>query len=448
MRPIAITGVLTAGILQALLGAAADRVVLRAEAGLGGFVRQGRWAPVRIEIDSTEELTADVIVEWGDVRVHRTIDVPSPSRTAFELYVRTTDVRGSMTVRVVEKGASVVSVEVPVRNIPDDELLIVCAGDAPTAGVGPCTTTIATETLPRSLRGYAAASDVRLPAGAHGRLNAAQRTALQRWRAYEALHAQDLVSQAPRAPLGAAGADREPRPARVAAATALALLGCCAWIWMRGGAAARWSYVALTCATASGVLAVKVAGRYGPGSAILLRHATTVEQVGDGALVSMRGTLVYPAFSGYTVRVLRLDGDLMPRHSTGEEVWLDASGAPIHQGTFGRGAREEIEVDGVADYAPFRVRLEGDVVQVHNASETTLTDCSFPEGFSDRDAGTLAPGASVTARALAPGDAPFFSCALAQPPLTFTEARFPVHVQGTAVVSVKLPDGWRKPAVK
>jgi hypothetical protein len=204
------------------------------------------------------------------------------------------------------------------------------------------------------------------------------------------------------------------------------------------------AYLALAGATVLGGLTATIAGRVGPGSEVRVHHSTTVEQVGDGALVSMRGTIEYPAFGPYTMRVLGLDGDLMPRGVDPAEVWLDASGAPVRRGTFGRAAREEIDVDGIVDFAPFLVTVEGRVVRVRNESDTTLADCSFPEGFSERRAGALAPGTIATAQAFSPGDAPFFSCVLAQPPVRFTETRFPVRVEGAAVVSVRLPDRLRE----
>jgi hypothetical protein len=462
-RLIAAGNVLAATILAGTppLAAASDRVGLRADAGLGGAARPGRWTPVRVQIDSKDrDLSGEVVVEWGDARVHRAIDVPAASRTAFELYVRTADVRGSLTVRVVEheangatraKDAMLASVELPIRIIADEEALTVCAGsgaEPPVAGAAPCTTSMAPEALPRSLRGYVAADAVRLLPGAEARLTPAQRTALVRWRAYHELQTHDFVAQAPRAPLGAATLDGAGRPAALAAGTALTLLLGAAWIWTRGRASAARSYLALAGATVLGVVAATAAGRFGPGSQIEVRHSTTVEQVGNGALVSMRGTIAYPAFGGYAMRVLGLDGEVTPRRGAPGEVWLDSSGAPIRRGTFGRGAREEIDVDGTVDYAPFEVRVEGNVVRVRNGSDTTLTDCSFPEGFSARRAGALAPGTSISAEALSPSDMPFFSCALTQPPLTFAEARFPVRVEGVAIVSVRLPDPIREPALE
>ena len=406
--------------------------------------------PVRVEIDNSHrDLIGEVLVEWGDARVHRAIDVPAPSRTAFELYIRTADARGSLAVRVLAGGQPLASVELPIRIVGEDEPLVLCAGGEPAAADGPpCTATMRPEDFPRSMRGYVAASEVQIQPGAEARLDRAQRSAVQRWRAFHELEGQDLVAQIPRAPLRATPRDSAGRPAALAASVAMALLVCAATIWIRVGDSALRSYGAMAAASVLGVLAAAFAGRAGPGAEILLRHSTTIAQVGDGALVSMRGSIEYPAYAGYTTRVLRLDGDVT-RHPAGvPETWFDADGVPVRIGTFGRGAREDIEVDGVADYAPLQVSSDGNAVQVRNQSETTLTDCSFPEGFAGRHTGTLEPGGSASARAVAPADTPFFSCSLAHPPIAFTEPRFPVRLEGTAVVSVRVPDPFRPAAVE
>lgn len=451
MFTILIAGILAAGLVQGPAptpGSETSR--LRAEAGLGGFARAGRWTPVRVEVDNADhDLDGEIVVEWGDARVHRAVNIPAPSRTAIELYVRTGDVRGSMTVRLVSNGAPLSSVEIPIRILADEERLVVCAGAEPSAAENglPCTATVTPEALPRSLRGYVAADDVRLQPGAEARLTVAQRTALQRWRAYRELDAEGLLTQAPRAPLAGEVATGVDRPTLVAAGTAVAALLWAAWIWTRSRGAPLRAYAALAGAVMLGVVAATVAGRFGPGAEIRLRHATTVQQVGDGSLVAMRATLGYPASGAYAIRALRLDGELMPRAGAAEQ-WLDADGAPIRRGVFGRGARDQIDVDGVADYAPFQVTVENDIVRVHNRSDLPLTDCEFPEGFSETHAGQLAPGSSVSARTVGAVAAPFFSCVMPEPPVAFSEARFPVRVEGTAIVSVKLPGQSRISAIE
>jgi hypothetical protein len=418
--------------------AVAGRERLHADAGLGGVARPGRWTPVRVEIDNAErDLTGEIVVEWGDARVHRAVDVPAPSRTVLELYVRTGDARGVISVRLVADGTAVESVNVPVRVVADEDALVLCAGNAPAAGDAlPCTATVAPQALPRSMRGYAAADEVRLQPGAESQLTPAQRAALQQWRTYSELNAEGLLAQAPRAPLAAANATGAHLPTAFAATVAALALLCAGWIWTR--VRAIHAYAAVAGAAALGMAAAVTAGRIGPGSAIRLRHATTVQQVSGGSIVTMRGVFEYPAAGEFAVRAVGFDGALVSRGAA--EQWLDAEGHPVHRGTFGRGARAPVEMDGVADYAPFDVTTERDTVRIRNRSNATLTGCAFPEGFSATDAVSLAPGASVSARSVMPTVAPFFSCTGDEPPVTLADRRFPLHAEGTTVVSVRLPD--------
>jgi hypothetical protein len=51
----------------------------------------------------------------------------------------------------------------------------------------------------------------------------------------------------------------------------------------------------------------------------------------------------------------------------------------------------------------------------------------------------LDPGGSVTARMTSPGEAPFFSCESAAPPLVLTDAGYPLRLDGVTLVSILLP---------
>jgi hypothetical protein len=440
-----LAGIVAVGAARAAAAAAPDRGLLRADAGLGGLARPGRWAPVRVEIDNAaRDVTGEIVLEWGDARVRRAVEIAAPSRMAVEVYIRTADARGSIAVRLVANGAALASVDVPVRIVPDGDPLVVCAGNvpAPADGAAPCTTTISPQALPQSMRGYVAADEVRLQPGAEAQLTPAQRTALQQWRAYAALNAGGLLAQAPRAPLAAANVTGTNRPAAFAATAAVIALLCAAAVWTRLGA--LQSYGALAAAILIGVFVAALAGRIGPGSVVRLQHATTVQQIAGGSIVTMRATVEYPAAGDFAIRVPRFDGELVARGAS--EQWLDAEGDPLHRGTFGRGERETVELDGVSDYAPFEVSVDGVTVRVSSRSNTTLTGCTFPEGFSATDAGSLAPGASVSAKSTAPAAASFFSCT-AEPPVTFAEARFPVHAEGATVLSIMLPGPSPAPPV-
>ncbi len=427
---------------------AQNGIDLRADAGLGGLGRLGRWTPVRITIaNDAVDLAGDIVVEWGDTRLHRTIDAPAPSKTVVELYVRTIDVRDSIAVRLLSGDRAIAAATVPIRMV--DGPLVVCAGDAAqSASGGVCTTTIAADAFPDSMRGWDAADDVHVQPGVEARLDPRKRSALRRWRDYHDLEAEGILQFVPRASWNG-----QPRPGRraetmLASAAAVAPLVVCAWVWIRARGAAMRSYTTLGSAIVVGVLGSAMVGRAGPGAAVIVRQATTVYQVGDGAVVSMRGAITYPALDRYAIRVQGIDGALVRRGSDNTQAWLDATGVPERRGTFGRGAAEDVELDAVIDYTPFSVIEDGGAVRVSNQSDRALTDCLFPEGFSRRDAGTLAPGASVEARATGPVDVPFFSCALADSPLSFSDAGFPVLTEGSTIVSVRLPAVLRPEAAQ
>ena len=415
--------------------------MLRAHAGLGGYTRAGRWTPVRVNIsNNNRDISGEVVVEWGDVRLHRAVNVPAPSGIAIELYARTPDVRGSIAVRLIAGARTLASVDVPVRVLSDEESLVVCVGAVAAETGAACAARMAPEALPTSMRGYVAADDIRLPSGAESRLTTRQRSALRRWRAYHDRETRSVPMQAPKAPLAASAAPGVARSMILAAGIVIVsfLAGASVWLRRQGGV---WSsYAGLLAGSALGVVAAVGVGRFGPGSEVVMRHATTVEQIGDGSVVSVRAAIEYPAFAVFKIRAEDVDGDLIRHRDVTLEYWLDADGAPVRQGTFGRGMREELELDGVSGYAPFRVTEDGGVIRVVNTSGAALTNCSFPAGFSERNAGTLAPGQSTSAEILSPVEAPYFSCVLQRSPLRFTEARHPVRMEGVTVVSVTLPD--------
>lgn len=413
---------------------------LEAQAGLGGLGRPGRWVPVRIQIDNADrDLSGELLVEWGDARLHRAVDIAAPSRSEVEVYVRTTDVRGSMAVSLISHGERIAGAAVPIRMAADDQPLTVCVGGAVLeSNAQACTVIVPPETLPRSMRGYDAADEVRWEAGPQ-LLIPEQRAALRRWRAYHAVESQNLLSLAPRALWNGTADAAIPRSIALAVAVEMATLVVACWLWARSRGPALRAYATLAGAVVVGTTVSMAAGRGGPGSTVIVRHASTVQQVADGSLVSMRGTIEYPAYDNYAVRVESADGALTRRRGTRSEQWSDSGGRPVLRGVQGRGYGEEVDVEAAVASAPFAVTSLGTTVRVTNVSGATLTDCRFPDGFSRAEVGTLAPDDSTEARAVRPVEDPFFVCTSAVVPLTFSDDRFPVRTQGKTLVYVPLP---------
>ena len=431
---------LTARAGDGLTARAGDGLTVHADTGLGGVARPGRWTPVRIAVANVgHDFSGEIVVDWGDARVHRTFEMAAPSRTTVELYIRARDARGSMVVSLASNGHAIASVEVPIRPVPDTERLIVCVGGAAgDAADAACGAVMTPESLPRSMRGYDSADEVRLQPDLASRLAPEQRAALSRWRAYHDLDVDAILSQAPQAfwtgsPEAAVGWST-----RFACLAALCPLLAAAGISLRARGPALTG-AALAGATVVAAIGSVMAGLVGPGSAILIRHATSVQQIDDGSVISMRGTVEYPAFDAYAIHLRPADGALMLRASNGAEQWTDSDGAAVRRGTVGRGHREELEFEAVADFAPFAVRVQGDTVRVANVSALSLTDCRFSEGFSPVDAGTLRPGESSEARSPATTSASFFSCAMGDSPVLVSEQHVPVRMTGSTIVSVRLP---------
>src|SRR5687767_8478771 len=167
---------LASGVLPA--SAAAGELVLAARAGLDGVTRPGRWTPVVVTLDNrSAALTGDLVVAWGDTRVRQAVELAAPSATRITLFVRTGDIRDSLSVHVESGGARVAGIDVPLRIAPTDAHVILCLGDARTdAG---CTVSMPAAAIPPSPRAFDAADEV--VAGAGSGLSEDQMNALQLW---------------------------------------------------------------------------------------------------------------------------------------------------------------------------------------------------------------------------------------------------------------------------
>jgi len=116
-----------AAILLATAAVAAGAATLQATAGLGGVVKAGRWTLLAVSIQNTlhntsldntaDALDADLDVVWGDTHLRRRVSLTPGVQTAFELYLRTSDARGAIDVRLVAGGQNLAAIAVPVRTL-------------------------------------------------------------------------------------------------------------------------------------------------------------------------------------------------------------------------------------------------------------------------------------------------------------------------------------------
>src|SRR5205085_9184322 len=104
----------------------------------------------------------EIVVEWGAARVRQEVTLSSVTHKQIELYIRTPDVRDSITVRLTASGRDIASADARVRvAAPADTFTLCVASESTWAADGrTCSTTVAPETLPHSWRGYSAADEV------------------------------------------------------------------------------------------------------------------------------------------------------------------------------------------------------------------------------------------------------------------------------------------------
>jgi hypothetical protein len=163
-----------------------------------------------------------------------------------------------------------------------------------------------------------------------------------------------------------------------------------------------------------------------------------VRQIGDAGLVTMRARVVYPAFDQDAVHASVADAALRPAFGSPRDEWVDERGMPLRTGLHAQGAAEDLEFDGVTDYAPFRATAAGDIVRIGNASETTLFDCRIEDEQQQPIVDSLSPGQTVDLPRPANPDGVWFTCRAATPPVLFVDPRFDVRTTGTTIVSVPI----------
>ena len=436
-------------LLFAVLAAAparAGQAVITVQAGLGGLARPGRWMPVRVDVETRSETSADaaageIVVEWGDARVRRALTLASPSHKQVELYIRTADARDSITVRVLVADREMATTVTPVRLVAPAEPLTVCVASVntwPTNGTT-CAATINPESLPRSWRGYAAADDVVWPSGGKPTLTAEQHTALDRWRLVQAIeHAETTVTSAGDV-TPAAHALRRTSTAMLVYAAALGVL---VWPLNRVRSRSLAVYPVIAGAAAAGSIVAIAAGRVGPGARIHVSQSAVVEQVAGkkGSSVLARAVAEFPAFGLVELRADGVDGAIALRGGARRDLRFDENGAPIVAGTYGLGATAAFEVEATGSFEPLSATFTETTVRVMNTSSHEMRDCRFGSGFSRQSVGRLAPGQHVEAVRQSAEIEPVFSCRLDAAVVEFAESGRPVDNDGTAAIVLHLQE--------
>lgn len=428
---------LVAFVLITAGAADAQGVSLQASAGLAGHVRPGRWAPVRVDVANTSRpIRAELIVEWGPTRVQQTVSLSPGNARRVELYIRTTDPRDVITVRLDGDEGTVADVQVPVRVVPHDPAippLVVCGPHA-LAEDHNCVAGVELTALPRSWRGFDAADDVRLSADEVAALDARQRGAL----ALASARSRLLRSGLGAPTLGAVPTERRwtRRSTALLGGYALAFaVVLFATRYRRTGA----TLVVIVIASAIGSVVLIGSGRVGPAAAILIHHASSIDQYegADSAVLTLRGVAEFPSAAQYALRSELEDATLrVPSDDSREITRFDEAGFPMLIGRFGLGSTTSLVLEGAGAPPPLQVTRDAHAVRMTNVSNLTLNDCRF--AGAPAAAAALPPGASVAATISATDPDPLFTCVLEHVPWGLTSPGHAVEMIGRAAVVVHL----------
>ncbi len=440
-------------LLLATAAVTAGAATLQATAGLGGVAKAGRWTLLSVSLDGTgDALDADLDVVWGDTRLRRRVSLAPGVHKTFELYLRTSDARGAIDVRLVAAGREVAAIAVPVRILGSDEPVMLCVlPDAAAADSGGCTATALARELPRSPRGYEVADQIAWPAG-RAALTPDQDAALRAWQSLKALDASGDLGLTPQVsrPLLARGLPQALTPvlATTSVVYLVALILAGALLRARRARLSRaiGVYAALTLAVCGAIVGI---GRVGSTRAVHLHHVSLLQQLPgtDDAVLTMRGIAEFPAFATFSLRLPIADAMIATASPTAiTDQIVDGDGFPVVTGLFGLAGRQSFASEAVVRLHPLSITEHGRQVDAANESGVALRDCRFGRGLSRGRIGTLAPGQSVSA-SWTDGAAedegpsgPLLTCAMDEAPVPLTEASRPVVMHGrTTVVAYRQP---------
>jgi hypothetical protein len=429
--------VIAATVLAPAASSYAGTLTLKAQAGLGGLGRTGRWAPVRVSVENTDrDVTGDLVVSWGDAVVRRAMSLGSPARADLVVYIRSGDVRDVVSVRVESHGAVLQSTDASIRLQSPEEDVTLCVGSSDTSAANDaCDATVSAAALPRAMWGYDAIDHLHWEGTSPDALDRDQRIALEQWTAKRLLDDAGVVPSPPRPlpPDDESGG----QPLRLIA------LGTVVYLVLLIAATSAARHVRRRPLVVLGVIgafavvgsaAALAAGRVGPSTAVVVTHSSRVDQLpSGGSLVAMKASAQYPTYDAFELRGRLTDGSIVPRNGSRAEARLDEAGEPMLPGAFGFAARQPFALEGVIAFSPFRLSRKDGAVIVANSSAFDYQDCYFSDGVSRQAAGSLRAGQTVDAPAVSSAGN-FISCRLAATPVDFEDSRHPVRVEGSTDV--------------
>lgn len=422
-------------------GVAAADITVDIRAGLGTLAKAGRILPVVVDLTATgAAANLEVAVTFGDARAVRAVSFSAPGTRRLEFYLRTSEVAPNVQVRVTSAGETVVTRDVPVRVLAQDEPVTLCVTrDSAAPLTLSCTATVTVAQVPRSSRGLdiVDAVEIAVPEA----LTAEARRQLAVWRVVRSLDASGDLSLTPQVtrPMLPRGLSA-PATAQLTWTMALYALMLTAVAYVGRTRASLTALTVAGCgaiATASG--AALTLGHWGSASAVRVHHTTLLQQVPDtgASLVSMRGVAEFPAAGEYRVALDVEDAVIEPASPRGRaDQTLDDRGFPVLSGRFGLSARRAFVAEGILSQQLLGVEDDGRDVRIVNQSGTALEDCAFSDGFSRGLVGELAAGSDVSAERTGIHIGPMFTCTAPQSPLTMDATGRDVHMLGPTTVAL------------
>jgi hypothetical protein len=417
---------------------------LTVAAGLGGFVKAGRWAPVRIQIDHPGgPSSADLEVTWGDATVRRQVVFGSPGVRRFELFIRTADAGSLMRVALRNPDGDEVVTEQPVTVLPHAAPVTLCVSGF--AGwlhdAARCTMTLVPQQLPSSVRGYEIVDET-LTAGDLTALPELTRRALDRWRSLHALEMSGDLTLTPQVTRPSVRRGLASASAPVVTVFAGGYIVLLLLIGVTGATtrlAASWVWLAFALSTLAAAGVALSVGRIGPGAKVIVHHTSLLQQIAgaSGSLLTLRGVAEFPSDDDVHLRVPIEDAMVEPSTASGRAAHaVDDAGYPTLSGRFGLGTRQAFTAEAVIDTQWLAVIERGETVEISNRTADTLHDCRFGDGMSVTDVGDLSASETVTARRQGQVTGPLFTCTTVASALPLAERSRVVEMRGTTTVAV------------
>jgi hypothetical protein len=417
--------VLALGLLvaTAATAASAEEISARAEAGLAGVARSGRWTPIVVTVENNgRPVEATVTVSLDSERVTRPLTLAAPSRKRLEFFLRAPETdRTTAQVVVTANEQVLASTRAELRVTEATAPFTICVmfnGGSPT---GACTATLDAAAMPTSWRAFDAVDDVLWPDGASATtLDREQRTAWERASAVRAFNnSPAMAPQWPSLPAPTAGTGIRSRMLTAYTVVLFVL----AWFLARFARRPALSYSLAAVLIVGGTGAVIADGRFGSAARIAESTIIRAGEGFDGAQVLVRAAVLFSAPQSVDVR------------TSLDDAFVD--GGTIAGGRAFRGQRVSLEASGFIDGAPVAVHRRGATIEFHNRLSSPLTNCTVGTTSLARiDAGA---STSIAENALTEDAALACEIERAQARLSLTTGT--VAHEGRSVLLVQLHSG-------